>query len=78
MMVCSVRGHLDGFIRSFDKYFNLLLHDVDEEYITNKVIIDLFFHLLAFMNDCIICNSQQKKRVTVFGKFTNQHNVLHR
>lgn len=33
----SVRGSIDAFIKGFDKYFNLLLHDVDEEYITNKV-----------------------------------------
>ena len=33
----SIRGHLDGFIRAFDKHFNLLMFDVDEEYITNKV-----------------------------------------
>ncbi len=32
-----MRGHLDGFIRAFDKHFNMIMYDVDEEYITNRV-----------------------------------------
>jgi small nuclear ribonucleoprotein (snRNP)-like protein len=29
---CSIRGTVDGFVRGFDKHFNLLLTDVDETY----------------------------------------------
>ena len=34
---CSVRGSLDAYVLAFDKHFNMLLSDVDEEYITNNV-----------------------------------------
>jgi small nuclear ribonucleoprotein (snRNP)-like protein len=34
---CSIRGSLDAYIRAFDRHFNMLLTDVDEEYITNAV-----------------------------------------
>jgi small nuclear ribonucleoprotein (snRNP)-like protein len=28
---------MDAFVTAFDRHFNLLLNDVDEEYITNQV-----------------------------------------
>lgn len=39
-MLCfthSVRGSLDAYILAFDRHYNMLLSDVDEEYITNSV-----------------------------------------
>lgn len=33
----GIRGSMDGYIRAFDRHFNLLMTDVDEECITNKV-----------------------------------------
>ncbi len=51
-----MRGSLDAYIKAFDRHFNLLLSDVDEEYITNAVseilcIISLIRYLLyAFYN----------------------------
>jgi small nuclear ribonucleoprotein (snRNP)-like protein len=36
VIVCScyfsIRGTIDGYVRGFDKHFNLLLTDVDERY----------------------------------------------
>lgn len=32
----GLRGSIDGFIRCFDRYYNLLLYDCDEEYLLNK------------------------------------------
>ena len=33
----SVRGSVEGYVKAFDRHFNMLLADVDEEYILNKV-----------------------------------------
>lgn len=34
----GVRGSMDAYIQGFDKYFNVYLVDIDEEYLRNKVI----------------------------------------
>jgi hypothetical protein len=37
MYVRSVRGSVEAYVKAFDRHFNMLLADVDEEYILNKV-----------------------------------------
>ncbi len=44
MYVCgltSVRGAVEAYVKAFDRHFNMLLADVDEEYILNKVYLML-------------------------------------
>lgn len=38
----AIRGSMDAYIRGFDRYWNLYLSDVDEEFIFNKVRYCLF------------------------------------
>ena len=37
----SVRGAVEAYVKAFDRHFNMLLADVDEEYILNKVYLML-------------------------------------
>eukprot|EP01039_Chlorochromonas_danica_P003241 gene3242-3551_t len=39
-----VRGFVDGFLKCFDRHFNLLLSDVDEAYIPNSVSLHYPYH----------------------------------
>jgi small nuclear ribonucleoprotein (snRNP)-like protein len=55
----SIRGCIDAYIQAFDKHFNMLLVDADEEYITNKVYTS--FSLLFFMSHYYILISISKR-----------------
>lgn len=61
----SIRGSLEAYIRAFDMHFNMLLSDVDEEYITNKQ-----------RNKSMIMGSFRNKR-NVYKRFSSYYIYLY-
>jgi small nuclear ribonucleoprotein (snRNP)-like protein len=58
----SIRGSIDAYIVGFDRFWNVLLKDCDEEYIPNHQVIICFAFLFFLMHEIMLFPLEIKEK----------------